>query len=102
DLRECLHFITPKFNPVGHIVVGREDFNYVAAHAKGSATKISIGALVQDFYEFARDVFPLDLLSLLKEQQHAVVSFRRPQTVDAADRRHNQTVTPLKQRPRRG
>ena len=36
------------------------------------------------------DVFPLDLLSLLEEEQHAVISFRRTEAVNAAHRCNDQ------------
>ena len=100
-LRERFNLISPQFDPVGHVVVGREDLNHVAAHAKRSPAEVAVRALVEDIDQLARDVLALDLLALLEKQHHPVVRFRRSQAVDAAHRRNNQRIAALKQRTRR-
>jgi hypothetical protein len=86
----------------GGIVVGGEDLDDVAAHAKGSAAEVAIGALVKNFHQLARNLFALDLLSLLEEQHHAVISVGRAQAVDAAYRGDNDAVAAFEQRLGRG
>ena len=100
DLRQRLNLIAPQFDAIRHVVIRGINLNNIAAHAKRSAPEIALGALVQDFNQFARDVLALDLLSLFEEQQHAVISFWRTQSVNAAHRSNNQNVSPLKQRTR--
>ncbi len=65
---------------------------------KVPAAEIAFGALVEDLDQLADDLLALDLLSLLQEQQHAVVGLGRTQAVDAAHRSHDDAVAPLEQR----
>ena len=97
DLRQRLDLIAPQLDAVRHVVVGREDLDHVAAHAKRSAPEVAVRALVQNVDQLARDVLALDLLALFQKQHHAVIRFRRSQAVDAAHRSHNQRIAPLKQ-----
>ena len=46
DLRERFHLISPQLDAICHVVVSREDLDYVAAHAKGSAAELSVGTFV--------------------------------------------------------
>ena len=98
DLRQRFHFIAPQLDAIGVVLVSRENFDDVAAHAERAAAEIAIGALVENFDQLADNVVALDLLSLFQEQQHAVIGFRRSQAVDAAHRRDNDAVAPLEQR----
>ena len=98
DLGQRFDFVAPQLDAIGVVVVGRKNFDDVAAHPKGPATEVALGALVENFHQLADDVVALDLLSLFQEQQHAVIGFRRSQTVDAAHRRDNDAVAPLEQR----
>src|SRR5229473_6344896 len=101
DLRKRFNLIAKHFDAIGIVVVGRINFDDVAAHPESPTPKIAFGALVENFNQLASDVPALDLLSLFEEQQHPVVGFRRTESVDATDRSNNQTVAPLKKRPRR-
>ncbi len=98
DLRQRFHLIAPQLDAIGVVVVGGENLDDVAAHPKRPAPEIAVGALVEDLDQLADDVVALDLLSLLQEQQHAVISFRRSQAVDAAHRRDDDAVAALEQR----
>ena len=46
DLRQRFDLVAEQLNAVGHVVVGGENFNYVATHAKRAATKIGFVAVV--------------------------------------------------------
>src|SRR5271165_3776837 len=101
DLGERRNLIAPQFEAVGHVVVRREDLDDIAAHAKRAAPEVAVRALVEDVDQAARNVFALDLLAFFQKHHHAVIGFRRAQAVNAAHRRHNQSVAAFKQRPRR-
>ena len=98
DLRQRLDLVAPQLDAVGVVVVGGKDLDDVAAHAKGPAPEIAFGALVENLDQLADDVVALDLLSLLQEQQHAVIGFRRSQAVDAAHGGDDDAVAALEQR----
>ena len=102
DLRERIDLVAEELDAVGHVVVGGEDFDDVAADAEGSAAEVAVGALVEDFDQLAGDVFALDLLALFQEQQHAVVGFGRAEAVDAADGGDDQAVAALEEGARGG
>src|SRR5256885_14564537 len=96
DLRERFDLVTEHLDAIGHVVIRRINLDDVAAHAESSTTKLAFGALVKNFDQLLCDVATLDLLSLFKEQQHAVVGFRRSKSVDAAYRGDNQAIAALK------
>ncbi len=84
DLRERIDLVAEKLDAIGVVVVGREDFNYVAAHAESAALEVHIIAFVENFHQLAENIAALDLLAFFQEQQHAVIGFRRTQAVNAA------------------
>ena len=100
DLREGFDFVAPELDAIGHVVVGGEDFDYVAADAESSAAEIAVGALVEDFDQLAGDVFALDLLALFQKKHHAVIGFWRAQAVDAAYRGYDQAIAAFEERAR--
>src|SRR6266852_3901743 len=96
DLRKRLHFVSPQLNPVRHVVIGGEDFDYVATYTERTAPEVAISALVKNLHQLAGNILALDLLALLQEEQHAVVGLRRAQAIDTTYRGHDQAITPLK------
>ncbi len=100
DLRQRLDLVAEHLNPVGVLVVSRKDLDHVAAHAERPAPKVGVVALVENLHQPPRNVFAADVLPLFEQQQHAVVSLRRAQTVDAAHRAHDDRVAPLEQASR--
>ncbi len=101
DLRERFDLVAEQLDAVGVLVVGGEDLNHVAAHAKCPAPEVRVVALVENLDQPPRNVFAADVLALFEQQQHAVVGLRRPQAVDAAHRAHDDRVAPLEQAARR-
>src|SRR6202162_1299086 len=89
DLPERRNLIAPQLNAIRHVVVSREDLDHIAAHAKGSAPEVAIGAFVEDVDQAARNVFALDLLALFEKHHHAVIRFRRAEATISASRRSN-------------
>src|ERR1041385_1385818 len=96
DLRERIHFVAKKLDAVSIVVIGREDLDHIAANAKRAALEIHVITLVEDFYQLAENILPLDLLPFFQKQQHAVIGFRRSQAVNATHRSHNDAIAPFK------
>ena len=69
---------------------------------KGAALEVDVVAVVKDLDQASRDVLALDLLAFFEKQQHTVVRFRAAETVDAGDRRDDNTVAALKETARCG
>ena len=84
------------------IVSRRESRFDVAADAEGAAAEIYVVAFVEDFYQAAGDVFALDLLATLEEEEHAVVGFGAAEAVDATDGADDDGVAALEERARGG
>ena len=80
----------------GEIVVGRIDFDHVAADAERAAAEI-FAALVLNLDQLAQDRFARDGLALLEHQQHAVIRFGRAEAVDAGDGGDDDDVAALEQ-----
>ena len=100
DLREGFDLVAEKFDTIRALVVSREHLNHVAAHAECPAPEVRVIALVKNLHQPPCNIFAADVLPLLQQQQHPVVSLRRSQAVDAAHRANNDRVPPLEQRPR--
>ena len=89
----------PQLDADGVIVVGRIDFDRIAAHAESAAAKI-LGAFVLNFDELAQDRFARDGLALFEHQHHAVIGFGRADAVDAGDGSDDDHVAALEERAR--
>src|SRR5262249_50631682 len=83
------------------IVIRRQDFDHVTAHAKRTAAEVTLVTFVEDLDKTLGDLFPLDLLPLLEHEEHTVVGFRRAETVNATDARYDHAIAPLEKRPGR-
>ena len=97
DLRQAVDLIAEELDTIGILVVGWEDFDDVSSDAEGSAPEVDVISFVENLYEPTSDILPLDLLSSLEEQEHAIVGLRRTKAVDAGDGTHNDCVTSLKE-----
>ena len=95
-----LDLVAEHLDAIGALVVGGEDLDHVAAHAKRPAPEVRVVALVENLDQPPRNVFAADVLALLEQQQHSVVRLRRAQAVDAAHRADDDRVAPLEERPR--
>ena len=95
DLAEAVHFVAPQLDAISVIVVGGEDFDDVAAHAKCSAREAVIVALVEDFDQAREDLLARDLLAFFEHQQHAVIGFGRAEAVDATDAGDDDAIAAL-------
>src|SRR5581483_3423774 len=95
DLRERIDLIAEELDAVSILIVGGENLDDIAAHAEGSAAKIGVVALVKDLHQAPGDVVAAHALPFFEKQQHAVISLRRTQAVDARDGRDDDGVAPL-------
>ncbi len=100
DLRKRFNLVAEQLDPVSHLVVGREDFDHVAAHPEGPAPEVRVIALVENLNQPPRNVLAADALAFFQQQEHPVVSLRRTKPVNAAHRTHNDCVAALKQAAR--
>ena len=87
--------------PGAVFIVRREDVDDVAAHAKGAAGEIGLGALVLQRDEVGDQLPLVDALALLQRKRHRGVGLDRADTVDARHRGHDDDVVALQQRARR-
>src|SRR5690349_14892716 len=76
NLRERVYFVAEKLNAVSIVVVSREDLDYVAPDAEGTALEIHVIALVKNLHQLAENILAFDLLAFFQEEQHAVIRFR--------------------------
>jgi hypothetical protein len=100
NLAEGLDLIPEELNPVSQLIVSGIDFDHIAAHPERAAPKVCVIALVKNLNQAAGNVLAADALSLFKQQQHSVISLRRPQAVDAAHRADNDCVATFKEASR--
>ena len=70
--------------PGGILIVGGEQLDGVAAHAKGAADEAGVAALVLQLGEGAEQLALVDLLALAQVEGHGGVVFDRADAVDAA------------------
>src|ERR1700730_17827062 len=93
-------FAAPHFDAHGKVVVGRINFDHIAANAESASAKV-FGALVLNFKELAEDGFAGYGLAFFDELHHAVIRFGRTETVNAGDRGDHDYVAAFEQRTRR-
>ena len=99
DLGNSFDLIAPPFDAQGFLaLVGREDFDHVAAHAEGAAGKVHVVALVLDLDQAAQDGIAPDLDPDREIDLHAQIRLGRADAVDARHRGHDDGIPPRKQR----
>jgi hypothetical protein len=96
DLADGFDLAAPHFHAHGEIVVGGIDLDHVAADAERAAAQV-LGAIVLNLDELAQHGFARDGLPLFEHQHHAVIGFRRADTVNAGNRCDDDHVTPLEE-----
>ena len=101
DLRDPLDFITPELDAHRLLVVGREDFDRIAAHAECAALEADVVALILHGDQISEQGVPAPLFSLLGRHQQLAVQLRVAQAVDGRDARDDDDVVALHQARRR-
>ena len=81
--------------------MGREDLDGVAARPEGAAVEIGVVALVLQLDQPLEDVLARDPVALLEARDHLRIGLDGADAVDAGDRRDDDDVVPLEQRPGR-
>ena len=100
DLPQRIDLVSPHFDAVTLILIRGIDFDHVSAHAKRAAPQV-LAALVLNIDEPAQQRFARSLLSLFQHDQHAVISFRRAEAVNAGYGGHDHNVAAFKKGTRR-
>ena len=102
ELLDIFHGVAEQVHAPGAVlIVRREDVDDVAAHAKGAAGEIGLGALVLQRDEVGDQLPLVDALALLQRKGHRGVGLDRADTVDAGHRGDDDDVVALQQRARR-
>ena len=102
ELGDPLDLVAPELDPLGHLGVGREDIERVAAHAEGAAVEIDIVALELQVDQLAQQLVAVADLADPQRHRHLAVVLRRAQAVDRRDRRDDQHIAARQQRLGRG
>ena len=102
ELRDPLDVVAEELDAHGKLFVRGLDLERVAADAELAAHQIGVGALVLDVDEMPKDRVAANALAFVQADRHGTVVHRRAKTVDAGDRRDDDHVSSLEQRPRRG
>ena len=76
----------------------RKDVDRIAAHAKRTAQKLHVVALVLHLHELTDQVLAFLNVARAQNQAHLRVAFGLADAVDRRDRRHDHGVAPLKNR----
>ena len=97
DFADGFDLAAPEFDADGEIVIGRIDFDRVAANAEGAAAEI-FAAFILDFDELAKNRFARDGVAFFEHEHHAVVGFGRADAVDAGDGGDDDDVAALEKR----
>ena len=84
------------------MLVGRDDFQHVAAYAEGTPMKIIVIARILHIHQTGNDILHGEPLSFLDRDNQFGIIFGRSETVDAGYRGHDNNVPPGQQRVRGG
>ncbi len=102
ELDDRLDLVAEQADAPGAVfLVGREEFDEVAAHAEGAAREIALVALVLQGHQIGDELALLDPLADLHRERHRRIGLDRADTVDAGDRGDDDDVVALEQRARR-
>ena len=102
EFLDIFHGVAEQVHAPGAVfIVRREDVDDVAAHAKGAAGEIGLGALVLQRHKVGDQLPLVDALALLQRKGHRGVGLDRADTVDAGHGGHDDDVVALQQRARR-
>jgi hypothetical protein len=78
-------------------MVGGNDLQRVAPHAKGAAVKIIVIALVMHFHQPGDELVHGEMLPRFHGNDHFCVVFRRTQAVNTGNGSHNNHIAPRQQ-----
>ena len=101
QLRDALHVVAEELHAHRELLVRRLDLEGVAADPELSAHEIGVRALVLNVHEMPQDRVAADSLAPLQTNGDRAIVHRRAEAIDARDRRDDDHVAPLEERPRR-
>src|SRR5262245_9192544 len=99
DRGNAVDFVPPEFNSISLVLIARIDFYDIAAHPKAAALEIDIVALVLQFNQSLQQSVACYAHAGLEKNQHAVVSVRISETVDARNTGDHDYIAPFKECP---
>src|SRR5882762_1711814 len=97
DLTDRVNLLAPHLEAISVVFIGGINLDHVTANAKSAATQV-FGAIVLNIDEAAQQRLPRSVLTFFEHDQHAVIGFRRAQTVDARNGSDDDHVTALEER----
>ena len=100
DGPQAVDLVSPHLDAKRMVLVRRMYFDHVPAHPEGAPAQV-LAAFVLNLHEAAQQRLAGTLLPRFQHHQHAVIGFRRTQTINAGDRSHDHHVAPLEKRARR-
>jgi hypothetical protein len=101
EVRDLLHLVAEKRDPVRGLDVGRLDLDEVALHAKAPAPEHGVVAHVLALDELAQHLIAVVRLPHLEHQHALAPLLGRAQAVDTRDRGDDDNVAARKERGRR-
>ena len=103
ELGDAFHLVAEHGDAPGAVLlVGREQFDGVAAHPEIAAREADIVALVLQRHEIGQQLALRHPVAHLDRERHRRIGFDRADTVNARDRGHDDDVVALEQRTRGG
>ena len=101
EFGDALHLVAEEADAPGAVLVmGREEFDRVAAHAEHAAREVAARALVLQGDEVGDELALVDALAQFQGEGHRGVGFHRADAVDAGDGGDDDDVVALQQRAR--
>ncbi len=102
DLGDAVDLVAEHLESNRVVLVCGKHLDDVASHAEVASLEIIVPAGKLHLDKAAQDIIAPDLLAFFQEEEHAVISFRRTQAVDAGDAGDDDAVTPFEERTGRG
>ena len=96
DSRDGIHFVAPKFNAIGLVLIAWIDFDDVAPDAETAALEVYVVSFVLKLHQLLQKRIARDAHAGLKKDQHAVIGVRVSQAVDAGHAGYDNHVASFK------
>ena len=94
DLRNSLHLIAKKFDPLRRILPRRINIHHITPHPKISPRKVDVIALVLNIREQPHKFILLPTFTPPNRNRHLRIRLWRPDTIDTAHARHDDRIAP--------
>ena len=95
--RNSIDIIAEKLHSISCFAARRKDIDHVAFDAKRTARKVDIVAMILNIHQLAQKFVLQTPFAALNSNRQIIIIRWRPQTINAADARHDNHVAPRKQ-----